>query len=230
MITIYALQCPDFMKQREYFSLLTRVSAEKQKQIQRFRQSEDASRALWAALLLRALIKERTGLPNHRIRFSKNRYQKPFLTASTSLHFNLSHSGRWILCALDTEPVGADIEIIQEITPGTIELSLSSQEQKQLKKMSPGDQLSYFFTLWTWKESYLKARGTGLNCLPGELVVKSNPDKETGTVFHPYKQKRGFCRSYAVIPGYKAAVCSFQNRFPRTVIRKDIQSVIHTLE
>jgi phosphopantetheinyl transferase len=122
MITIYALQCPDFMEQIDYFSLLTRVSVEKQKQIQGFRKSEDASRALWAALLLRALIRERTGLPNHRIRFDKNRYNKPFLTADISLHFNLSHSGGWIFCALDTEPVGVDIEHIQEITPGTVEL------------------------------------------------------------------------------------------------------------
>jgi 4'-phosphopantetheinyl transferase len=225
-MNLYALQCPFNLEKREFFSLLVHISPEKQKKVRRYRRPESAGQILWGELLLRALIKEKTGLSNQQIIFGKNRKGKPILISVPSLHFNLSHSGRWILCALDTKPVGVDIEKIQDITPGLVNLSLSSPERRVFKELPPPDRPSYFFTLWTWKESFLKALGIGLDCLPRELSLQGDKTVNSGMASLNYKGYRGFCRSYAIDPGYRAAVCSFRNRFPGTIIRKDIHSVL----
>jgi 4'-phosphopantetheinyl transferase len=225
-MNLYALQCPPYLEKKDFFSLLTHLSPEKQEKFRRYRKPESAYQVLWGELLLRALIKEKTGLSNQQIIFGKNRKGKPILISDPSLHFNLSHSGKWIFCALDTEPVGVDIEKIQDITPGLVNVSLSSQERRVFKEMLPQDRLSYFFTLWTCKESFLKAVGIGLDCLPEEFSVQEDQTVPAGTFLLHYKEYRGFCRSYAVDPGYRAAVCSFRNRFSRVVIRRDRHSVL----
>ena len=38
---------------------------------------------------------------------------KPFFPSQPQLHFNLSHSGSYALCALDTSPVGVDIQVVK---------------------------------------------------------------------------------------------------------------------
>ena len=225
-MNLYALQCPPNLEKGEFISLLTHIGPEKQEKVRRYRKPESAHQVLWGELLLRALIREKIGLTNQHIVFGTNKKGKPILISDPSLHFNLSHSGKWILCALDTEPVGVDIEKIKDITPGLVNVSLSSQERRVFKEMSPQDRLSYFFTLWTWKESFLKALGIGLDCLPEELSVPNDQTGRAGAVSLNYKEYRGFCRSYAVDPEYRAAVCSFQNRFPSVVIRRNRHSVL----
>jgi 4'-phosphopantetheinyl transferase len=225
-MNLYALQCPPNLEKGEFISLLTHISPEKQEKVRRYRKPESANQVLWGELLLRALIREETGLSNQHIVFGTNKNRKPILISDPSLHFNLSHSGKWIFCALDTEPVGVDIEKIKHIPPGLVNVSLSPYENKVFKEMSPQDRLSYFFILWTCKESFLKALGMGLDCLPGELSVQKDQTGRTGVVSLNYKEYRGFCRSYAVDSGYRAAVCSFRNRFPRVVIRRDRHSVL----
>ena len=230
MMNVYALKCPPLADLRAGESLLNRVSAERRRKIHRYRNAEDANSSLWSELLLRAVIRETTGLPTHEIVFGKNRYEKPFLTGDTSLQFNLSHSGAWIFCALDTKPVGADIEKIQPVSPGLVDLTLSAPERQLYDTLPSRNRLSCFFTLWTCKESFLKAIGTGLHSLPSELSVVIDQEQVTGTVSGHTHKKGGYCRIYPFIPGYRAAVCSFQNSFPATVIQKVPHSVIQSIQ
>ncbi|MFD7441335.1 4'-phosphopantetheinyl transferase family protein [Streptomyces sp. NPDC059909] len=80
------------------------------------------------------------------------------------LHFSLSHSHGLVLIAVATHPVGVDVE--QLPSAETVDLctpSLHPAEQKELALLPTGERRRAFTRLWTRKEAYLKAIGTGLS-------------------------------------------------------------------
>ena len=88
---------------------------------------------------------------------------KPFLSESDStIAFNLSHSGNWILLAFAKQELGIDIE---KINPDFIYQDLLdehfSEEEKSFIQLSI-DPLVTFYFLWTRKEALTKGWGTGL--------------------------------------------------------------------
>ena len=85
---------------------------------------------------------------------------KPFFPDHPELHFNLSHSGPLVLCALDSSPVGADIQAVAPRRPATVELCCSPVERAWLA--TRGDRWEDFALLWSLKEALVKQRGTGL--------------------------------------------------------------------
>ena len=44
------------------------------------------------------------------LKFEKNQYGKPYLSEHPDFYFNISHSGEYVLCAIDNNPIGVDIE------------------------------------------------------------------------------------------------------------------------
>lgn len=85
---------------------------------------------------------------------------KPYIK-DCPYHFNLSHSGNWLLLAVGDTPVGADIEKITKIRPKTVEKYFSKTEQERVQKNGTEE----FFEIWCQKESYVKYTGEGLKGL-----------------------------------------------------------------
>ena len=166
---------------------------------------------------------------NKTIEFNVNGYGKPFLKGNYGLHFNVSHSEDWIVCAIDNEPVGIDIEKVRPVNLLEIAAQLfSDEEYKTLIVKSPEDRQRFFFDLWTLKESYIKAVGAGLS-IPlksftviflekGEMVVKSG-NKLTNWAL----------RQYDLDPEYKMSVCAAHKAFPDSVIIKKLEDVCSEL-
>ena len=77
---------------------------------------------------------------------------KPYLR-DFDLNISLTHSGEYVGCVVSNKPVGIDIEEIREIRTAVISRVCSSEELEYLIQ----NNLSDFFTLWTLKESYIKA-------------------------------------------------------------------------
>ena len=128
---------------------------------------------------------------------TRREHGKPYFPGYEGLHFNLSHSGELALCALDSAPVGVDIQIVKEWRPGLPERVCSGAELAWLEGQP--DHWSAFTLLWTLKEARAKESGQGLTTsirdirvpLPGEGPVLFD-----GLWF----------RSWAG-PGWAAAVC-----------------------
>ncbi len=85
-------------------------------------------------------------------------------------HFNLSHSGDYLILAVGEAPIGADIEKIDKIRPKTVEKYFSDAEKQLVKEQG----LSSFFELWTKKESYVKYTGEGIKGLQGTTFFPQN--------------------------------------------------------
>ncbi|MEF9918512.1 MAG: 4'-phosphopantetheinyl transferase superfamily protein [Eubacterium sp.] len=127
-----------------------------------------------ALLLNKVLLKE--GF-NGSFKIEKNTWGKPFLTDYPFIHFNGSHSGKYLVLALSDYPVGIDI---QEKTgqKNGIELAhrfMALEDYEALKKMSDPD--NQFYECWAQKESYMKYRGLGFSLPMTDFYICQNENK-----------------------------------------------------
>ena len=215
---IYSFECPLSTPQKQFEQLLPFVEEERQHQIKRLRNDADQALALWSHLMLRALLMEQTSFPNSQLRFGFDSFQKPVFLSDPTIHFNLSHSGQWILCGVCTNDIGVDIEKIEPIHPNVLEVALTINEQKRYHTLSVQERSQYFYQLWTAKESYLKLIGLGMNVLPNLIDVQLKGVNQ----FHIQSQQseyEGFGRFYDIHLDYKAAVCNFVNHIPPNVVK-----------
>jgi 4'-phosphopantetheinyl transferase len=103
------------------------------------------------------------------LRFSYNEFGKPRLAnpvAVSSLSFSLSHSGDLIriAIAIDRE-LGIDVELVDESVPidSLVRRFFSVGEIAALQALPESRRRAGFFSCWTRKEAYVKARGKGLS-------------------------------------------------------------------
>lgn len=155
--------------------LLPYISEQRRRKISRFVQAKDADRSLFSELLIRFIVMQKTNMHNSLITFETDAYGKPALAGCPDIHFNLSHSGDWVVCAWDpSSPVGIDIEAVRPIDFGLVNRFFSLQEVSQFSKVPEEDKKAYFYRLWTLKESFLKQIGTGLSVPLDSFAIRIN--------------------------------------------------------
>jgi 4'-phosphopantetheinyl transferase len=163
MTDIFFLNIDNSLNKYDFDKLLNYISDEKKARIHRFHMFEDAQRSLLGDVLARYAICKLTAVRNQDFVFRTNEFGKPILVNPYGLHFNISHSGNWVVCAVDNNPVGIDVEIIKPIDFEIAERFFSKEEYFSLIKQPENMKLKYFYRIWTLKESYIKAEGKGLN-------------------------------------------------------------------
>ena len=88
----------------------------------------------------------------------KGPYGKPYLAGYPEIHFNISHSGGWAVCALASMPCGVDIQERRSIrSRRMVERTMNAREQRQIQEAEDGT--GEFIKLWTYKESCIKLSG-----------------------------------------------------------------------
>lgn len=91
---------------------------------------------------------------------SRAEHGKPFFPTLPGLHFNLSHTAGWSLCALSDTPVGVDVEAVRPRRKGLWRYCLTDGEYADF--MGRGGGWEEFYRLWTLKEAWCKYTGRGL--------------------------------------------------------------------
>jgi len=87
-----------------------------------------------------------------------NEYGKPYVEGGPE--FSISHCKEGIAIAVDTRPIGIDIEEIRAIKPELVKRTMNEAEQHAI--MTAERPEVEFTKLWTKKEAYLKYLGTGI--------------------------------------------------------------------
>ena len=117
--------------------------------------NENARRESLCAGLLFAYAMERRGLSRD-VAVERLPAGKPVLCGRDGVCFSLSHSGRWVLCAVSDRQVGADV---QEIRP--VRMSIARRfhpaEQAWLESVPGETRDAALFRLWARKEAWVKA-------------------------------------------------------------------------
>jgi 4'-phosphopantetheinyl transferase len=154
-------------------------------------------------------------IPVEQVRIARTATGKPWLPEHAWLRFNLTHSGHSAAIALCREyEVGVDLEMVSgkvSVKKAIARRFFHPDEQRWLA-LDDANYLTRFTQLWSMKEAWLKARGTGLTealgsfCVippagaSGVAQVMAQPLVSTGQVH--YCQVQGdalFCLAFAAI-------------------------------
>ena len=205
-------------------TLILRLPKDKQAMIRRFVRSRDALRTLAGEMLTRFVIRERTQLSYDKMVFALDRYGKPYVTNVKNTHFNVSHSGEWVVCALDAEPIGIDIEFIKSIKLKIAKRFFSQEEYNDIVGKDENERKSYFYDLWTLKESYIKAVGRGLSLPLNTFTIRIG---SSGITIQGSSVEGEFhFKQYRIDKLYKLSVCATSADFPVSVALKSFDEII----
>lgn len=135
----------------------------------RFHFASDRYRYLLTRALVRSVLSRYAPVHAQAWRFAlgpfgRPRIETPIVEESHGLDFNLSHTDGLIVLALARHiDLGVDAENVgRKAALDVADHFFSPVEAKALGALPPALQSERFFELWTLKESYIKARGMGL--------------------------------------------------------------------
>ena len=151
---------------------------ERKEKIQRFRFEPDKIRSLIAGVLLRQELDVYLADKDaDAYEIKKGEHGKPYLAGADDFHFSISHAGAYVALAIDEQPVGIDVELVQ-IREAVARRFYSEREQEEIRFMQEADAKDdgkraeiAFTKIWTGKEAYLKYTGNGITNALAEIGV-----------------------------------------------------------
>lgn len=207
-ISLYAISQAETLSP-DVYSFFERIATDNRRlRAKNFIRREDSCRALIAEALIRLVYLKETGSVVDEAVFTCNEFGKPALKHSP-IHFNVSHSGEWVVCGFDTNEIGVDIEKHHTVNWTIARRFYSIAENARLAQCQSDDlRDKAFFDIGVSKESYIKAIGIGLrcplasfSCIPGtdvrHVAFCSDDDSLPAKNFRLLK----------IDPGYSCAVC-----------------------
>jgi 4'-phosphopantetheinyl transferase len=157
----------------EYRALL---SADERRRIDSFVFQRDRDQRLASRAMLRKALADVTGLTPAVWKFRTNPHGRPEIEAPEDyrdLKFNVSHSGAMSVCLLSwCRRVGIDVELVKKIDEAAriADRHFAPSEIAYLRAAAGHEMDRRFFELWTLKEAYFKALGSGLSDPLNEAV------------------------------------------------------------
>jgi 4'-phosphopantetheinyl transferase len=136
---------------------------------ERFRFERDRLEFLFAHALMRVSLSQHAPqIAPNAWTFALNPFGRPLVAGpkgAPPLYFNLSHTDGFAACVVAPHySVGVDVQAT-DLPGATLEIAerfFAPAEVAMLKSLRAEEQRERFFTYWTLKESYIKARGMGL--------------------------------------------------------------------
>ncbi|HZP93964.1 MAG TPA: 4'-phosphopantetheinyl transferase superfamily protein [Burkholderiales bacterium] len=197
--------------------LYATLSLDERNRSARFRFGSDRRRFIVAHGVLRDLLARYLQTRPGRISYVYNAFGKPDLSPEFGgrLKFNLAHSNGLALIAIASHSnIGVDVECISA-QPDHSEIArcfFAGEEIDQLNALPSHLYAKGFFSCWTKKEAYLKARGDGLaiplNSFSVPLTI--DPADDPGTLYIASNEivpgKRWSLYTLQPAPGYIGAL------------------------
>jgi len=143
---------------------------QEQQQESRFHFARDRQRYLVTRALVRTVLSRYEPVAPEAWTFTNNPYGRPQIAntglGDAGLTFNVSHTrGLIVLGVTRQRALGVDVENVleREVSIEIADRFFAPAEVTALAAVAPDRQKDRFFEYWTFKESYIKARGMGLS-------------------------------------------------------------------
>ncbi len=143
------------------------LSDQEQERYGRFRFAKDRHRYLVSHALVRMVLSKYVEIPPDEWVFTESDHGRPEVAnpGFYALRFNLSHTAGLAVCLVTSScDCGIDVERVH-VRHNPVDVArrmFSACEVEQMLQLKGRDQLDYFFTRWTLREAYTKARGIGI--------------------------------------------------------------------
>ena len=215
-MVLYAVKTSDIRSAAKdrMCDVLEALDGERRRKLSEIKHKDEYNRSVFAGLLLRYafLSAGNTKTQWDNVEISYGRYGKPYISGMDDFHFSLSHSGGWVICAVDDVPVGADIQEERTLRLNTAKRFYSPEEYGRLLDVDGKEQKELFYRMWTAKESCVKLIGRGIGAGIDKYV--------TNSLFDCIYGDDGICyniRIYDEIDDYIICVCSRRDDFPQSI-------------
>lgn len=164
-----------------WHNLATMLGDEERGRMDKFRFAKDRQAYLTAHVLVRTVLSKYEDRTPGEWKFTTNAYGRPDVDPDldSRLNFNLSHTDGLVACAVTTDhQVGVDVEASDRAleVEDVVDRYLSPEEMSVLRSLPQDQRRLRFFTYWTLKEAYIKARGLGLSIPLDQFTVKVTAD------------------------------------------------------
>ncbi len=126
---------------------------------------------LYGNALLHYGLKQLYNLEEGRFDVKYGKNGKPYLENQRHIYFNISHSSKYVACAISDCEIGIDIQgLLNWKEEKVIDIAENFFSEDELNTMIKSeDKRDLFFNLWVLKESYIKYRGGSLR-LPMDYI------------------------------------------------------------
>lgn len=193
------------------------LAAAERERAARFKFAEHRRRYIVAHGALRQILAGYLDLDPTQLEFREGAQGKPHLVLAANqlpLQFNLSHSHEAALVAVAlAQPIGIDVEYIKADFDwrGIVENYFAAGEIAKLNALPAALQKRAFFTIWTRKEAYIKAKGGGLSIPLDGFEVAVHPSEAAALLScanDPQEVARWSMTNLDVDFNYAATLCA----------------------
>lgn len=176
---------------------VSEIDADRACKVHRLRLDDDKRRCIAGGLFIKKFLSD--------AKITVNEFGKP--KADNGLHFNISHSGDYVLFALSDREIGCDIEKARDINPEKLgKIVFCDNEMTTIRNAA--DKQQCFFDLWTRKESLLKCLGKGFHQSSKSVDVSRDICQIVANTYHFKMWHKD---------GYTASVCSSYETIPQNI-------------
>ncbi|TFZ68502.1 4'-phosphopantetheinyl transferase superfamily protein [Hymenobacter sp. UV11] len=191
-LVVYRISVADFTEREAALTAL--LTPAEQQHAARYTRLADQLRFRVGRACLRYLLGQRLGQPPATIALRVGSYGKPQLAEPASVHFNVAHSGDWVVVALAAREVGIDLEqLVADFDFSDVAAQRFSDPERRLLSLSHEPHIT-FYHIWTQLEARAKASGVGLG------------DAELRPAASGYPAAQWTVQNFGLIPGHPGAL------------------------
>ncbi len=161
MKQVYKLNTKMLEDSENFCNFYEKLSAKRRQKIDGYRMEKDKLLSLGAGILIDKGL-ETFGLREANVRIAEGTYGKPYFPDYPDIHFNVSHSEKMVIAVFADVEVGCDIEYVDSVDLNLAERFFCKPEYEFIMGHLEQEKKEAFYRIWTIKESFMKAVGSGM--------------------------------------------------------------------
>lgn len=171
MKQVYKLNIKMLEDSENFCNFYEKLSAKRRQKIDGYRMEKDKLLSLGAGILIDKGL-ETFGLREANVRIAEGTYGKPYFPDYPDIHFNVSHSEKMVIAVFADVEVGCDIEYVDSVDLNLAERFFCKPEYEFIMGHLEQERKEAFYRIWTIKESFMKAVGSGMMLPLDKFCIK----------------------------------------------------------